>query len=143
MGLSESVRRIGVEPLVESRRLVTLSRLEAWIASTEQGVGDIAVDPVLGQVLRIGFARVARIGAQLDSPQSVLCAFHALERLARLFEHRHQQGLLLAFSKGLRLHDHLVPCIGDRDAVVALDHTLVRLHLRRLIVGDVALLRLA
>ena len=51
--------------------------------------------------------------------------------------------MLLRLAKGLRMDDDLMPGIDGSHAVIALNHAVAGLHLGAVVVGDVALARLA
>lgn len=120
------------------------SRQEARPDPKGRVVGKKGFDAAGFQLLQIGFAVIAGIGAQYGVGLGHRCQF---------IEHRHQQLLLRTAAVGLRGHHDLVLFVDRCYAGIALHYALPRGHLGRFVVrpirqshtalGALALVRMA
>lgn len=97
---------------------VALGTGKARIALAEVGVGNVAIDLVVLQVLEIGLAVQPGVGSHPDPLQDILIASQRFEALAHALEHRRKQVVLLALPERLAVHHDLVSGIDHRHAVV-------------------------
>jgi len=108
---------------------------KALISFAELDIGDIGI-----QVLSLahGQAVIIAVCAELFACKIVLFFADGLQGLLCSDDHRRQVLMILAVEN-LRLHDDLMLFIHQRLGVIPLDHPVRGGHLRRLVIGHIAL----